>query len=433
MSGLPADARRDLPIAVVAAATTWITMLAWRGFAAQWGEYLGPLLLVAAVVAFGGVLFRAAPMPRRLALLLHILVVGLIVWLMMGGSLLHPVAGVHHVSDVLNDAWTSSETYQPPIPSSVPSIAPMMIPCGAASLLVVDILACWMRRVSLAGLPLLAVYCVPISLLGDGVSWVVFLLAASGFLLMMYLQESAHILRWGRPLGTTAATVDPSGFGVSTGASKTSAGAVGGAAVVLAVVLPLFIPTLHLDGLGLFGPGGSGGDGVKVVNPIADMNADLKRGKNIPLLDVTTDDPDPSYLRIAVLTQFNGVEWSTGDRALISDQVADGLVPPEIGLAKSVPATSYNYRVRVSDDFQSTWLPTEFPVSDIVAPGDWHYDTSTMDFIRGNDSLTTAGLTYSMTTYKPDIGLRHGALADGAGVDPGRVHRLAVDAPADGR
>ena len=403
MNRLPADARRDLPLAVVAAATTWITMLSWRGFAQQWGQYLGPLLLVAVVVAFGGVLFRAAPMPRRVSLLLHILVVALLVWLLIGGSLLHPVAGFHHVSDVLNDAWTSSETYQPPIPATVPGIAPMMIPCGAASLLVVDILACWMRRVSLAGLPLLAVYCVPISLLGDGVSWVVFLLGASGFLLMMYLQESAHILRWGRPLGSSAATVDPSGFGVSTGASKTSAGAVGGAAVVLAVVLPLFIPTLHLDGLGLFGPGGSGGDGVKVVNPIADMNTELKRGKNVPLLDVTTDDPAPSYLRIAVLKQFNGVEWSTGDRELVGDQVADGLVPLEDGLFKSVALSSYNYRVKATSDFQSTWLPTAFPVSDINAPGDWHYDTTTMDFIRGNDSLTTAGLSYTMTAAKPNI------------------------------
>ncbi len=404
MNGLPADARRDLPLAVVAAATTWVTMLSWRGFAMQWGEYLGPLLLVAVVVAFGGVLFRAAPMPRRMSLLLHILVVALVVWLMMGGSLIHPVGGAHHVANALNDAWTSSETYQPPVPETVPSIAPMMIPCGAASLLVVDILACWLRRVSLAGLPLLAVYCVPISLLGSGVSWVVFLVAAIGFLMMMYLQESAHIRRWGRPLGSTAAAVDPSGFGVNTGASKTSAGAVGGAAVVLAVVLPAFIPTLHLDGLGLFGPGGSGGDGVKVVNPITDMNRDLQRGKNIPLVDVTTDDPDPSYLRIAVLTQFNGNEWSTGDRKIISDQTADGLVPLEKpALSNSVVLDSYNYRVKVSNDFQSTWLPTAFPVSDITATGSWHYDTPTMDFIHGDPGLTTAGLNYTMTTAKPRI------------------------------
>jgi transglutaminase-like putative cysteine protease len=401
MSGLPADARRDLPLALVAAVTTWITMLSWRGFSTLWGQYLGPLLLVALIVAVGGVLFRSAPLPRRAALLLHILVIALVVWLMMGGSLLHPIHGAHHVADSLADAWTTSESFQPPVPATVPSIAPLMIPCGALSLLVVDFLACWLRRVSLAGLPLLAVYCVPISLLGSGVSWVVFLLAAAGFLLMMYLQEAAHITRWGRPLGSTAASVDPQGFGVNTGASRTSASAVGGAALVLAVVLPAFIPTLHLDGLGLFGPGGSGGDGVKVINPTIDLRRDLQRGDNVPLLYIRTDDPDPSYLRIAVDTQYNGSEWTPGNRQIISDQTADGIVPLEVpGLSNSLQVDSYNYSVTATRDFQSTFLPTQFPVSDIVAEGDWHYDTTTMDF-RSSSNSTVAGLTYTMTAAKP--------------------------------
>ena len=406
MSGLPADARRGLPLAVVAAATTWVTMLSWRGFSSLWGQYLGPLLLVAAVVALGGVLLRSAPVPRRVALLLHILVVGLLVWLMIGGSLLHPIHGAHQVANSVADAWNTSETFQPPVPATVPSIAPLMIPCGALSLLVVDLLACWLRRVSLAGLPLLAVYCVPISLLGSGVSWLVFLFAAVGFMLMLYLQEAAHIQRWGRPLGSTAASVDPQGFGVNTGASKTSASAVGGAAVVLAVILPAFIPTLHLDGLGLFGPGGSGGDGVKVIDPTIDLKRDLTLGANIPLLYVKTDDPDPSYLRLAVLTQYDGVAWRAGNRSIVSDQTASGLVPLEVPhLSSRLPLNSYNYTVTATKSFESAWLPTQFPVSDITATGAWHYDETTMDFLSGNGQ-TTAGLTYTMTAAKPAYSAR---------------------------
>ena len=292
MSGLSADARRDLPLAAVAAATTWLTMLSWRGFSDLWGQFLGPLILVAIVVPVAGVVLRAAPVPRRVGVLLHLLVIVVLVWLMLGGSPVHPLSSGHHVADRIGEAWTSAETYQPPIPDNVPGIAPLLIPCGALSLLVVDVLACWLRRVPLAGLPLLAVYCVPISVIGDGVSWLVFLLAASGFLMMMFLHESAHITRWGRPLGSSATSADPNGFGVRTGASKTSAGTVGSVAVVLAVILPVFIPTLHLDGLGLFGPGGNG-SGVKVVNPIADMRRNLHRGKDVPLLTVKTDDTDP--------------------------------------------------------------------------------------------------------------------------------------------
>jgi len=400
MNGIPNDVRRDLPLASVSAATTWLLMLSWRGFTSAWGSYLGPLLLVAIVVVLTGVALRAAPVPRRTGAVLHWLVVALVVWLLIGGSLLHPFASTQAVSLDVQDAWISAETWLPPIPTSQPSIAPLMIPCGALALLLVDLLACWLRRVPLAGLPLLAVYCVPISVIGDGVPKLIFLLGAAGFLLMMFLQESARVTRWGRPLGTGPG--DPTGFGVSTGAIRGTAASVGGVALVLAVVLPLFIPTLHLDGLGLFGPGGSGGDGVRILNPVTDMRRDLQRGQNVPLLDITTDDPDPSYLRIAVLTKFDGLEWTPGNRADVSDQTADGLVPLEQGLFGSVPTHAYNYKVTATDDFDSSWLPTAFPVSSIDAAGAWRYDATTMDFFN-HDRRTAAGLTWTMTAAKPEL------------------------------
>ncbi|WP_151082684.1 transglutaminaseTgpA domain-containing protein [Nocardioides cynanchi] len=402
MSGRATGLRQGLPMALVAAATTWVGMWSWKGFTSNWGDFLGPLLFVALVVSVGGAALRAAPLPRRAGVTLHVLLIVVVLWLMLGGSLLSPIASTCDLAASISDAWVSAATWAPPIPTTVPSIAPLMIPCGALALFLVDLTACWLRRVSLAGLPLLAVYCVPISLIGTGVSWPVFLAAAAGFLLMMFLQESAHISRWGRPLGTGAAGADPHGFGVSNGASKSSAGAVGSAAVVLAVILPIFIPTLHLDGLGMFGSGGSG-SGVKVTNPITDMRRNLQRGKDVPLLDIVTNDPHPSYLRIAVLNQFNGLEWTTGSRQIISDQLANGIVPMEQGLARDVPLKSYNYSVQATSDFDSSWLPTQFPVSDIEAAGDWHWDATTMDFIAGSDQPTTAGATWTMVSSQPQL------------------------------
>ncbi|MGC4112422.1 MAG: DUF3488 and transglutaminase-like domain-containing protein [Nocardioides sp.] len=401
MSGLSADARRDLPLAAVASATTWLTMLSWRGFTDLWGKFLGPLILVAIAVPLVGVVLRAAPIPRRFGALLHLLVIAALVWLMLGGSLIHPFSSTHDMAERIADAWISAETYRPPIPQSVPGIAPLLIPCGAAALYLVDVLACWLRRVPLAGLPLLAVYCVPISVIGDGVSWLVFLFAACGFLLMMFLQESAHITRWGRPLGSSG-QADPQGFGVRNGASRTSATTVGGAAVALAVLLPAFIPTLHLDGLGLFGPGG--GDGVKVVNPIADMKRNLHEGTDVPLLTVKTNDPDPSYLRIAVLSEYNGLEWTTGNRALNPTQTASGLLPLiEQGLSGSVPLDPHTYTITATTQFDSHWLPTPFPATSVTAVGDWHWDATTMDFISGNDSTNAQGLRWTATSADPKL------------------------------
>ncbi len=403
MRGMPADARRDLPLATVASATTWLTMLSWRGFSDLWGEFLGPLILVAVVVPVAGVMLRAAPLSRRVGIVLHVLVVAVLVWLVLGGSPVHPLSSSAAISTDIGDAWMSAETYLPPIPQNVPAVAPLLIPCGALAIVTVDVLACWLRRVPLAGLPLLAVYCVPISVIGDGVSPLVFLLAASGFLLMLFLHEAAHIVRWGRPLGGSAAAADPYGFGVRTGASTSSATTVGAVAVVMAVILPIFIPTLHLNGLGLFGPGGSG-DGVKVVNPIADMRRNLHRGNDVRLLTVKTSDPNPSYLRIAVLTEFNGVEWSTGNRAIIAGQTANGLLPYlEQGLDNNVPTNPYTYTVTATNNFDSRWLPTMFPVSSVFAQGDWHWDGTTMDFIAANDSTNTAGLKWTMTAANPEL------------------------------
>ena len=51
---------------------------------------------------------------------------------------------------------------------------------------------------------------------------------------------------------------------------------------------------------------------------MVDLRRDLHRGEDVPLLRLTTDDPDPTYLRIAVLNRFNGNEWSSGDREIAS-------------------------------------------------------------------------------------------------------------------
>ena len=106
---------------------------------------------------------------------------------------------------------------------------PLLILGGLACLLLVDLLACTLRRVPLAGLPLLTVYSVPVSLVGGGVSWWVFALTAAGFLGLLFLQESDQVARWGRPLGQDPAWPTRAASGVRTGAVRTSAGAIGGA------------------------------------------------------------------------------------------------------------------------------------------------------------------------------------------------------------
>ena len=105
-------------------------------------------------------------------------------------------------------------------------------------MLLVDFLACTLRRVPLAGLPLLTVFSVPLSILGTGPSWYVFALTAAGFMAMLFVHEDEQISRWGRALERDRGGVDLDAFGVRTGAVRTNAAAIGGVVTALAIVVP---------------------------------------------------------------------------------------------------------------------------------------------------------------------------------------------------
>jgi TgpA N-terminal domain len=430
-------AARELPLSVVAAVTTWLTLWSWRGFSTDWRAFLGPLLAVAVMVSIGGVALRCLPVSRRAGVTVRVLGVLGVVWVSLGGSVIHPLAASHEIVLALRDGWVSAATNVAPVPETVPSIAPLVIVCGAAVLFLVDVLACQLRRVPLAGLALVTVYVVPIIGLDEVVPWPAFAIPAAGFLLMLFLQQSAQVSRWGRPLGVIAG-VDPKGSGGRFGTLPNRASLIGAGAVLLAVTLPVFIPTVHLDAGKVLHAGGSG-DSVKFTDLMTTMRRGLHRGTDVPLLDVVTDDPDPSYLRLGVLTRFDGEQWTSGSRPVISDQVANGTMPIlEQGLSTGALETAYQYTVTAANSFDSTWLPTQFPVSRIVAPGTWNYDLATMDVFAGDSGTNAAGITYQMTAEVPRVSAHSLSHALAAPPDilatytapaeslPPRVYRLAV-------
>jgi transglutaminase-like putative cysteine protease len=383
-----------LALAAAAAGTTWLALLSWRGFTEQPASFLVPLLVLGAVIAGTGAVARWARVSSPLVVLCQVVVSGALASTMLSGSPIPVGPAWARLQDSFADALISAERYTAPLPSHVPPVDPILIAGGFACLLLVDFLACTLRRAPLAGLPLLTIYSVPVSILLSGVSWVIFAATAGGFLLMLFLQESEQVARWGRPLGDDAAS-DPSAFGVRSGAIRAAAGTIGGVATALAVFLPLLIPTLDLS---VFRGGiGQGGGDIAITNPMTDLRRDLQRGDDIPLVQVRTTDPDLSYLRISVLTRFSANEWTSGNRQIPTNQVAGGDVPALEGVAETVARTETEYDVAVTPSFRSIWLPTQAPISRITADGDWRYDRDTMDFLAGDDDLDTAGLAYSMT------------------------------------
>ncbi|UUZ61850.1 DUF3488 and transglutaminase-like domain-containing protein [Nocardioides sp. B-3] len=251
---------------------------------------------------------------------------------------------------------------------------------------------------------------------GNGASWFTFIAMSIGFLSMLYLVHAEQVERWGRGMrndsgGTDA---DPSGFGVRTGAMRGSALAIGTTATAMALALPIPVPTLEVT---LFEGTGPGTKKIEVADPMVDLRRDLSRGQDIPLMWVTTAEKDPSYFRLAVLTRFNGNTRTPGDRDIPPEQVARGEMPSLTGVAAGTNRSETPYHVRVSKDFESSWLPTTPQVSKMTVIGDWRYDLSTMDFMN-TDGDTAADMTYSFTgvEVEPDPALMDNSVSGAASV-----------------
>src|SRR4029453_19323628 len=154
-----------------------------------------------------------------------------------------------------------------------------------------DFLACGLRRVPLAGLPLLAMYTAPVSMLEGGVSWWKFAVIAFGFLSLLAPEEATRLAHWGRDLGARVGR--QSSWARATNETVwPSARKIGLTATAMAVVAPVFVPPFPggvFAGAGS-GPGGDG-NGIRITNPILDMKRNLERGEDVPMLQVVTPDP----------------------------------------------------------------------------------------------------------------------------------------------
>lgn len=408
----PSTFSSALLLGLVALATTWVALTAWQGFVTEPGSYLSRVAVVGAIVVPLGALLRWRSAPRLVTIGLQVLAAALVVSWQITGSPLPSGGTAAEIGNALSAAVDSARTYSAPISPRVPALWPLLLVCGVVFVIIVDAVACTFRRVPGAGLALLAIYSVPSGLLDQGPGWGSFVLAAAGFLLLLHLDAREALQRWGRSLGPDDSS--PWGHGNPVReAARAGAGRIGVTATVLALVVPAFVPVLSTD---LFDLGGGSGSGdIRIRKPIADMRRDLERGEDVPMVQVRTDDPDPSYLRISVLNRFTGVEWSSGDRDVAQENTADGTLPEPAGLSSSVPRTQYDYRVQITDRLDSTWLPTQFPASAIQAEGDWRFDPTTMDFLAADDDLDTRGMDYTLTALEPDYGTDGRYFRDPAG------------------
>jgi transglutaminase-like putative cysteine protease len=419
---------------LLAALTSWVSLWAWDGFVERASGFLVPTLGGVLLIAVTGMLLRSARVPALLVMLGQLVV--LAIWLTHRwtpetalGGWLPTSASMDVFRGVLTSSVNAAQSFQAPVPEEVAAIHPLLIVAGVGVAVLVDFLACGLRRVPAAGLPLLAVYTAPVSILVDGVPWWVFAAGSVAFLSLLASDEGGRLAGWGRQLSSGGRISDTSSTGISTASVRSSARKIGLTATGLAVVVPVVLPTLGTGLLAGHGPGGSGdGEAVSISNPMVDLRRDLVRGADVDLVTMRTTRPDPSYLRISVLDTFTGETWKPSGRDIPAEQRAQGRLPRPPGLDADVARSEDDYELDLTSAFDSTWLPAPYPVSTIETDGDWRYDADTFDFVSATEGQNAAGATYSLSAL--DVAPTVDDLVD-AGPSPESVFTPYTDLPND--
>ncbi len=303
---------------------------------------------------------------------------------------------------VVRDGGDTIQRYQAPVPLS--NGLSLLVTAGVLAVaLLVDVVAVTLRAPAAAGLPLLALYCVPAAVVRDGLSWRYFVAAALGWLVLLAHDAGERVLRWGRLLPRWGnGPGSRNAVATDTGALSATGRRLGVAAIAVAVLVPSVAPGLSESLLTRGGSGGVGdGSGVTVVNPILSLRDNLAPRQDVAVLRYETTQDDVAPLRILTADRFDGDQWepassdpSRGDRA------KDGLPTPP-GLSDAVARRSFDMRIEVGGVLNQDFLPLPYPTRKVDIDGRWLFDRSTLNVIGDGETVRNTEYTAQYLAVQP--------------------------------
>ncbi|MGW2837179.1 transglutaminase TgpA family protein [Streptomyces sp. NPDC001493] len=357
--------------------------------------------LLLAVQSTAGALARRFVPARAVAVGIQVLVALVLLTAAFAGDralfgVLPGPGAVQWLGDLLTAGTDDVGRYAPPAPMT-DGIKLLLVGGVLLIGLLVDVLAVTLRAAAPAGLPLLALYSVAGGLSDGGASRLWFVLAASGYLLLLLAEGRDRTAQWGRLFAGPARGGPPSGARVK---SPVRTGRrIGVLALGVALVVPAALPALGgglLDGLGTGNGRGGGGGTISAVNPLVSLQDNLNQSENREVLSYRSEDgaAQGSYLRILSLDRFTGSEWLPSKRAL--RDVPDRL-PQPTGLGQDVLATEVTTRITASDDYRQDYLPMPYPATSVSVDGRWRYEPVGRTLI-GDGGQTTRGARYRVSS-----------------------------------
>lgn len=330
-------------------------------------------------------------------------------WLFPSGSELLAVlptpATISHFGGLLAQSAQDVHAYGVPVPDGDALLFITVLGIGSVAV-VIDVLTVTLRRPALAGLPMLAIYSVPVAIYIDGVPAIPFVIGAVGYLWLLMADNVDRVRRFGRRFTGDGRDVDvwePSPLA----AAGRRLAVVG---VVVAVLVPLAIPGMTsglLTNLSGAGTGGTGlGTGPGQVNLFAALSGQLNQSEVTEMLRVTTDDPNPAYLRIGVADEISEEGFANrqpSGRPASVRALPDPREDPQIR-STGVTHEAYQATVEITGNFNMALLPTyAVPVRMADVDDTWAYDRTAQIVFSGRSRAR--GMVYSFeyvrTSYTP--------------------------------
>ena len=420
-------------VTIVAAAATLLASAPLSTVFHGWAWSVDVLLAVAVIcaAALGTRALRAPTWAQTLAMLGALLAV---VTRLFGrgafGGTIPTGVTLHHFADLLTSAGRDIIDLGVPVPDRDGLLFLTTVSVGLVAI-VVDLVAVGLSRPALAGLPMLAMYWIPVLVQPDSVPVIPFVVGACGFLWLLVADNLDRVRRFGRRF-----TGDGRGVEAREPSPLAAAGRrLAAAGVVLAVLVPLALPRMTTGLLQRFGFDGAQGaigfgpvrDGVRVdlFSALAgQLNQDPDRP--VALVDVTTDDPSPFYSRLATADKLDRDGFSP--RGASNGRPATGSLPDPTISASEVSQHRYTASVHILG-LSTAQLPIYSQPTRISGlSGSWFYDPGSN--VLHSDRETSTGKRYSMEFLHTEF--TAAALRTAQPLPHGdEIQRLDTEVPAD--
>jgi transglutaminase-like putative cysteine protease len=421
---MTANRRMTLTVAFACALSSTVLYPLFTG--SQW-FYVG-LGAIFTVAGFGA-LSRLRTLP--VGVCLAISVAGLLLYLNLVFEVRHswalfiPTPGsLSRLWDLAGTGTNEASKYAPPAPELSGLVLIAVAGIGITAVLT-DFIAVRLRSTALAGLPLLVLFTVPITMnaqhetLGTAV---VFCLGTVGYLAMLSADGRERIRVWGRLVslwrsgslhegaGPQTQRVTGQETGPDTRALAAAGRRVGLASVVLALCVPLLVPGLHPSKLFSSGPGigGSGGSatapGLSLPDTLSQTMRELQAKHPTTVLSYTSSAAkSPPYLQTYVYDDLTDSGWHNNEYA--TGEAQTSTIPPAQGLLDPAAYRQVRTVVTVPGDTLDnrtapTFLAMPYPVTQITTPaGIWLTDPELMVFSQYHGA---SAQTYQATSVDVD-------------------------------